>query len=280
MSEERSMHPKGTSGGTPAKWETIMLKQQRNYFFRLLTVICLIVALGQSVVNPAVAGQELDKEQIKAIVKEVIRENPKLIIDSVNQYMAEQKKKEADQAFDRSFKSRLTDTTTEENPQKGPADAPITIIEYTDFQCPYCARGAKTLDQVQKMYPEKVRVVFKNLPLEMHKQAIPAAKAALAAKNQGRFWDYYDLLFKNSKTLNEGIYNRLAVDLSLNVDQFTLDMNSESIAALIQNDLEQAKKLGFKSTPQFLINGVRVKGAQPPEYFAKVIDRLLGEAKK
>ena len=106
------------------------------------------------------------------------------------EYAREQKKKQQEEqrkrALEASFKNRIEDEISDDCPTKGPSDAPITIIEYTDFQCPYCAKGAKTLDLVLQMYPNKVRAVFKNNPLGFHKQALPAARAALAATFSSR----------------------------------------------------------------------------------------------
>jgi protein-disulfide isomerase len=224
------------------------------------------------------AGEStVEEERLRAIVIDVIRENPKLILDTLNRYVADQKKMQQERQLDASFDNRLQDTVSEAHPQKGPADAPVTIIEYTDFQCPYCARGAETLQRVREMYPQKVRVVFKNLPLKMHAQAEPAARAAIAAHRQGKFWEYHDLLFRKASQLKEGIYAELAADLDLNVEQFREDMASEEVAALVRADQDQAGKLGLNGTPRFLVNGVQIRGAYPPEYFAQVIDRLLAE---
>jgi protein-disulfide isomerase len=223
------------------------------------------------------AGPVENKEQLEATIKEVIRANPKLIMDTLNQYKQDQKQKQQERQLEASFRDRLTDIVSENNPQMGPSDAPVTIIEYTDFQCPYCARGAQTLKRVQEMYSDKVRVVFKNLPLKMHSQAVPAAKAALAAHRQGKFWEYYDLLFKHYNALSEDLYVDLATQLGLDMKRFREDYGSENIAAQIDTDREQARKMGLTGTPRFLVNGVKIKGAYPPEHFAKVIDRLLAE---
>jgi protein-disulfide isomerase len=240
----------------------------------LTGLLCLMmIGLGKA----SASEQTISDERLKAIVKEVIRENPKLIMDSLNQYNQEQRKKQQERQLEASFKNRVVDTVSENNPQMGPSDAPVTIIEYTDFQCPYCARGAQTLKRVREMYPDKVRVVFKNLPLKMHAQALPAAKAALAAHRQGKFLEYCDLLFKHYNALTQDLYADLATQLGLDTNRFREDYGSENIAAQIDTDLGQARKLGITGAPRFLVNGVDIKGAYPPEYFAKVIDRLLEE---
>jgi len=227
----------------------------------------------------AAAGSALNEEQIREIVKQVIKENPKLIIDTVNNYIREQQKKKQEQALEASFKNRIKDVISKNNPTKGPEKAPITIIEYTDFQCPYCRRGAETIRRLMETYPNKIRLVFKNNPLKFHPQALPAAKAALAAHKQGKFWEYHDLLFKNSAKLNEEMFLKFARDLGLDMEKFNKDRNSEEIAKQIENDQARAAELKLSGTPTFIINGVVIRGAQPLPYFRMVIERLLSESK-
>lgn len=238
----------------------------------------LIGFLGVVLFSVAVAfagDLAVDEQQLREIVKEVIKENPKLIFDTVNNYVKEQQKKSQQQALEASFKNRINDVVADNNPTKGHKNAPITIIEYTDFQCPYCARGAKTIDRIVEMYPEKVRLAFKNNPLKFHAQALPAAKAALAANRQGKFWEYHDLLFKNSASLNEEKFLKFAQDLGLDMEKFNKDRNSEEIAKQIESEQASASKHKLTGTPSFVLNGVVIRGAQPPENFVNVIDRLL-----
>lgn len=227
----------------------------------------------------AAAGGALNEEQIREIVKQVIKENPKLILDTVNNYIREQQKKKQEQALEASFKNRIKDVISKNNPTKGPEKAPITIIEYTDFQCPYCRRGAETIHRIMEMYPNKIRLVFKNNPLKFHPQALPAAKAALAAYKQGKFWEYHDLLFKNSAKLNKEMFLKFARDLGLDIEKFNKDRNSEEIAKQIENDQVRAAELKLSGTPTFIVNGVVIRGAQPLPYFRMVIERLLSEGK-
>ena len=238
----------------------------------------LIGFLGVVLFSVAVAfagDLAVDEQQLREIVKEVIKENPKLIFDTVNNYVKEQQKKSQRQTLEASFKNRINDVVADNNPTKGHKNAPITIIEYTDFQCPYCARGAKTIDRIVEMYPEKVRLAFKNNPLKFHAQALPAAKAALAANRQGKFWEYHDLLFKNSASLNEEKFLKFAQDLGLDMEKFNKDRNSEEIAKQIESEQASASKHKLTGTPSFVLNGVVIRGAQPPKNFVNVIDRLL-----
>lgn len=230
---------------------------------------------------PAMAAAEapIDEDKLREIIKEVIKENPKLMLDTINDYIKEQKKKKQVEQLESSFKNRIKLEVSENNPSKGPEDAAITLIEYTDFQCPYCDRGAKTVKDVMKKYPGKIRLVFKNNPLNFHKQALPAAKAALAANKQGKFWKYHDLLFKNSSKLNEDMFVKFAENLKLDIETFNKDRASGEIADQIDAEIAEAEKHKMKGTPSFAANGVVIRGAQSLDYFSKVIDRLLEEKK-
>jgi protein-disulfide isomerase len=168
----------------------------------------------------------------------------------------------------------------EDRPTKGKPEALVTIIEYSDFECPYCRKVLPTLTQIEEEYGDKVRVVFRQQPLPMHKQAIPAAKAALAAHNQGKFWEMHDLLFAKaeSRGLNDEAYVEMAKQLSLDVDKFNTDRNSEEIAKLIEGDQKIAAQFGAGGTPAFFVNGRPISGAQPYEAFKAVIDEELKKA--
>jgi len=161
------------------------------------------------------------------------------------------------------------------SPTLGPKDAKVTIVEFSDFQCPFCTRGKQTMDEVMKMYPKDVKLVFKNLPLPMHPEAVPSAKAALAANKQGKFWEFHDALFANQAKLNEAFYLEQAKTLGLDVEKFKVDMASEEIAKQVKDDAELGNKLGINGTPGFFVNGVPVKGAYPVPHFKMIIDRVL-----
>lgn len=163
------------------------------------------------------------------------------------------------------------------SPAKGPKDAKITIIEFSDFQCPYCKRGKDTMDQVMKSYPNDVKVVFKHMPLPFHKEATPAAKASYAAMKQGKFWEFHDELFGNQQKLGADYYLEVAKSLGLNVDQFKKDMESPEAEQSVKNDTELGQKNGIQGTPGFFVNGVAVRGAYPYEHFKKIVDRWLSK---
>lgn len=160
------------------------------------------------------------------------------------------------------------------DPSRGPANAPILVVAFEDFQCPFCARGNANLQAFEAAHPGNVRVVFKNLPLPMHANAQGAAVAAMAADVQGHFWDMHDQLFAHQGTLDRGTIGRLATGLGLDGARFDRDMGNPATAARIDHDRADAQALGVKGTPTFFVNGHRVVGAQPVATF----EAALGKA--
>ena len=168
-------------------------------------------------------------------------------------------------------------------PQLGDADAKVTIVEWSDFQCPFCGRVIETLHRIEKDYGKDVRVVFKQNPLPMHPNAPYAAKASLAAQKQGKFWPLHDKLFEANNShqpdaLAQAKVDEMARSVGLDMDRYQKDVASPEIAQAIQADQAQAQKLGANGTPHFFINGARISGAQPYESFKAVIDAQLKRA--
>lgn len=162
---------------------------------------------------------------------------------------------------------------------RGPKDAKVTIVEFSDFQCPYCQRGAKILEEVLKAYPKDVKVAFKHYPLPFHGDAKPAAKASIAAGKQGKFWEMHDLLFANQDALKREAFLKYAKDLGLDVAKFTADMDAEATAKMVEEDTNLGYTNQVQGTPAFFINGVMISGARPVDSFKTVIDRWLKEGK-
>jgi protein-disulfide isomerase len=171
------------------------------------------------------------------------------------------------------------DIPTKGFPTLGPADAPITIVEFSDYQCPYCRRWHEEVyKQLLAAYPGKIRMVYRNLPLtSIHPDAQAAAEAALCAGEQDAYWPFHNKLF-SSDSLNTQTFLQYAQDLSLNVEQFQACITDQKYKDAIQADSDFAVNLGVRSTPTFFINGLAVVGAQPLEVFQQVIDKeLAGE---
>lgn len=162
-----------------------------------------------------------------------------------------------------------------DSPFKGPKDAKVTILEFSDFQCPYCKRAAATADKVVEEYPKDVKLVFKHLPLSFHKEALPAAKASMAAAKQGKFWEMHDALFDGQKKLGSEYYPEAAKEIGLDVEKFKKDMASPEVDKMVKADMELARKLGVNGTPGFFVNGEALQGARPFADFKKAVDRAL-----
>jgi protein-disulfide isomerase len=160
---------------------------------------------------------------------------------------------------------------------KGPATAPITIIEFSDFECPYCRRAQDTINKVEKKYGDKVRFVFRHYPLPFHKKAPKASEAAQCAKDQGAFWLYHDALFTKGSKLENAAYKKLAKKLKLNSSQFDRCLDSGSYANRVASDTRDGKTLGITGTPTFFINGIKLVGAVPFTDFTEVIDKELAK---
>jgi protein-disulfide isomerase len=160
-------------------------------------------------------------------------------------------------------------------PIQGAAEAKVTIIEWADFQCPYCGRVGPTLDQIMTEYGDDVRIVFKHLPLSFHDKANGAHQAAEAAHQQGQFWGMHDLIFANQRALSEANYLRYATEMGLDLKQFKADMASSKVQSQIDADLKVAQSLGVTGTPTFIINGKKLSGAQPFPAFKSMIDAEL-----
>ena len=168
---------------------------------------------------------------------------------------------------------------TQGSPSKGGGqNAAVTLVEFSDFQCPFCSRVTGTLDLIENTYGDKVRIVFKHLPLRMHSRAPLAHAASEAANRQGRFWEMHDLIFANQRELTEAKYIEYAGKIGLDVDRFKKDMVSASVKARVEADKAEAERLGVTGTPGFFVNGYFLSGAKPFSEFKRVIDAQLAES--
>lgn len=183
----------------------------------------------------------------------------KPIIDQVKAQQAayEQQRKEMEEAM-----KKVHDIEIGNSPVRGNKDAPVTLVEFTDFQCPYCSRFHSLSVDLLKAYPNKLKFVLKNYPLPFHQEAKPAAKAVLAAKEQGKYWEMVDAILQDNSNLNAAKYEELAKSIGLNVDKFRKDLKDKDaqFEKALQADGELAAKIGVRGTPAFYLNG---RMAQP-----------------
>jgi len=159
---------------------------------------------------------------------------------------------------------------------RGNPRAQVTIVLFSDFQFPFCARVGPTLDEVQRTYGDKVRIVWKHQPLSFHPNAVPAAMAAEAAREQGKFWQMHDRLFASQRELSNDTYARLAREIGLDVRRFDESVRSGRARSRIEEDQKLASRIGAEATPTLFVNGEKVEGAVPFTMLKAGIDRKLG----
>ena len=166
------------------------------------------------------------------------------------------------------------------SPFKGTADAPVTLVLFTDFQCPYCARIGPLLNQVLEKNQGKARLVFKNFPLSTHPFARKASAAALAAGRQGKFWEYHDRLFQNYNRLNDQVLQEQAQQLGLDMQKFQKDMNDPETLLRINQDYQDGAKAGVRGTPTVFVNGALLRNTSLEGIQAAIDKELEKKGKK
>jgi protein-disulfide isomerase len=209
------------------------------------------------------------------------------IVAQIKAHLAGQKAQEARAAYLETLRAKykaetlLSEPRTEvaaDGPAKGPATAPVTIVEFSDFECPFCARVVPTLDQVKEKYGDQVRLVFRQFPLDMHPNAAKAAEAALCAQDQGKFWEMHDAMFADQKKLAVADLKATAGTLGLDAAAFGSCLDSGKHAAQVKADLKAGTLAGVSGTPALFVNGRFLNGAVPYETIAEVIDEELARA--
>lgn len=207
----------------------------------------------------------------------------------VRDYLREQKRQERRRAYLADLLKRAKVERLLEEPEpirvavsaegaytQGPKDAPVTIVEFSDFQCPFCSRVVATLKDVMRLYPRQVRLAFRDFPIvSLHPNAPKVAEAARCAGEQGKFWEYHDLLFASQAQTTTADFKRFAEQLKLDAASFTECLDSEKHAAAVASDVQEGTRLGITGTPTFFINGRLVVGALPLEMFQRLIEREL-----
>lgn len=224
------------------------------------------------------------------IITEAIEANPEKFIDALNNAVkaaqeGQGKKREDEEkkALEESFNNPVLAEIRPDEIIRGNKDAPITLIEFSDFECPFCSRGYNTVMEMMKKYEGKIRFVYKHLPLSFHPMAMPAAQYFEAIKMQSpeKAWEFHDRVYKDQRKLQNGeaFLKSIAKDLKVDQKKLDVDLKSEEVKSHIDHDLAQAAKFGFQGTPGFLLNGIPVKGAYPTEHFVKLIDELQKRGK-
>ena len=171
---------------------------------------------------------------------------------------------------------RFEITLSDKDPSLGNAKAPVTLVEFSDFQCPFCLRVAPTMKQIRATYGDRVRVVWKDFPLtQIHPQAFKAGEAGQCAAEQGKFWEFHDRVFENQQAMLVDDLKRYASSVGVDAARFNACLDTSKQAEVVRDGVAQGTRLGINSTPTVFINGRRVSGAQPYEVFAAIIDEEL-----
>lgn len=216
-------------------------------------------------------------DNLETLVLDIIRRNPKIVLESVTEYQAVLNHDRQLEAIKKNLE-KPTPVDLSKAVVLGKANSTYTLVEFADFQCPYCIKVHPTIQALLSKYKNQMRFAFLNLPLPSHEQAQPAAQAVWAAGKQGKFFEFHDRLFDLQGKIEPGDYETIAKDLNLNLERFNSDRNSEAAKAAVEADVKQAMEIGITGTPSFVFNGVLLQGALPLEDFEGVID-LLKEAK-
>jgi protein-disulfide isomerase len=263
--------------------------------------------LAEALLEKEAASQGVDSEaliekEIGAKIQPVTEEEMKAFYDQnsaqmqgqpydalkerIRQYLTNQKQVEARSNFIDALETkyqakvsfepmRMDVAVADEDPKKGPTSAPIQIVTFSEFQCPYCQRVTPTLDRVVDTYGDQVQIVFRDFPLPMHPQAHQAAQAAQCANAQGKFWQYHDKLFENQRALAPDNLKQYAQELGLDAGKFGTCLDSGEFQAEVDEDHVEGQRLGVTGTPAFFINGRFLNGAQPFEAFQQIIEDEL-----
>lgn len=165
--------------------------------------------------------------------------------------------------------------SADDDPFLGPKSAKVTVIEFSDYQCPFCGRARATVAKLTSTYKNDVKYVFRDFPLSFHKDSFSAHVAAQCANEQGKYWEYNKLLFENQASLKIEDLKKDAENLGLNTKEFDLCLDSNKYASEVQKDMDDGVKAGVSGTPSFFINGIMISGAQPFEKFKEIIDEEL-----
>lgn len=262
------------------------------------TLISSLKITAIAVTGLAIAACAPNAKQLKEVIEKdpsivfaAIEKDPEKFIEVVNKAArdaqargSEKAQEEESKKRDEEFKNPLKPEIDETRAMKGPKDAKITIVEYSDFECPYCSRGYQTIMEVLKAYPGQVRFVFKHLPLDFHPKAMPAAKyfEAIARQDHEKAYKFHDLIFENQGDLRsqgEAFLKDAAKRVGADLKKIEKDLADPKLMDRINADIAEAQKFGITGTPGFLINGVSLKGAYPFPEFKTIIDRHLAESK-
>ena len=239
-----------------------------------------VVALCAVSAGAAEIGREDLQKALEAnpdlVVEALGKSDPSKLMDVIRTASKKEQEIAAQKELDDAFKNPLKPEISSKDHVRGSKKAKYTLVEYSDFQCPYCGRGFQTVEELRKKYGAQLRFIYKNDPLPMHPEAMPAAKyfEAVAIQSPEKAWEFHDKMFQNQQKLGEQFYKDTAKELGLDVEKLEKDAKSDAVKNRIESTMKEAQGFGIQGTPGFILNGIPVHGAYPVDYFEKIIDRL------
>ena len=221
-------------------------------------------------------GEQTDTcEMVKTQTKQFPPERCTMMMEHYAEVVADLKKREArNQPLPAEKIAAIAKTDA---PAFGPETATVTVVEFSDFQCPFCSRAANVAQKLKKEYSDRVRFVFRQFPLSFHQQAHLAAQASLAAHAQGKFWEYHDKLFEDQSKLERPALEETAKAVGLNVAEFKKALDEKKFAAQVDADMKLGEQVAVDGTPTMFVNGQRVADPTNFDAVAKLIDTALGK---
>lgn len=256
----------------------------------------VLMMMGLFVFSSCMSDKALEEK-----VAKILKENPKLVIETIEKNptdfveafqkavntaregMAKNREAEEKKQLEESFSNPLVPNIRKDESIRGAKNAPLMLVEYSDFQCPFCSRGYETVMELMKKYDGKVSFVYKHLPLSFHPQAEIAARyyEAIRLQNENKAYKFHDEIFKNQSKLKngEGFLKSLAKEVGADMGKLAKDINSEAVSKRIEEDTQEAAKFGMQGTPGFLLNGVPVRGAYPVSHFEQIVEELKKRGK-
>jgi predicted DsbA family dithiol-disulfide isomerase len=259
----------------------------RKALFLTVASGVMAVAAGAGSLEKSAAGRDgQHRPALLEAVEQLLRDRPELVLSVLETHpvlVADlferageiRKEKIEEEQWRRELLHPKTPAIADDRPVRGPRSAPVTIVEYSDFQCPYCESAARTIRKILADHGAEVRFVYKHNPLPFHAAAEPAARyfEAIALQSEEQAWRFHDLVFEQQQSLSGGEDTLREIAAGLDIDQARLtgDLASPAVAERLRLDQEEARKFGFDGTPAFLVNGVSLIGNQPAEDFERVI---------
>jgi protein-disulfide isomerase len=239
----------------------------------ILTFVTAVLALALTAPGCA---QKSDIDAVQATQKEIIAKLDKIEKDIAAKAAAPAAAQRPQLDPDKVYEIPVANSAV-----RGPKDAPVTVVMFSDFQCPFCGQAVPVVDDVLKAYPTNVNFMMKQFPLrQIHPNADPAARAALAAGRQGKFWEMHDELYKNNKNLSPETIKGIAEKLGLNMKKFDADQNSDDVKKQIDDELALGAKVDVRGTPSFFVNGKIAQNRTLEGFKAQIDTELKAKGKK